>query len=268
MLDLSQNNLNGTIPKQVFAISTLSISLNLSHNFFVGSLPLEKGNLVHLEKLDLSENKLSGKIPNSLSSCASLEYLYMEGNFFKGAIPTSLSSLRGIQVIDFSRNNLSSQIPNFLETLSLKNLNLSFNDFQGEVPTKGVFANASTISLIGNNRLCGGISELQFPRCLTKEEKKMRWPLALKVVIPMTCVILVVIIVSLFLFCWHKNRRKHKSSESSLRQSLLKVSYQMLLKATDGFSLVNLIGVGSFGSVYKGILGEDKSIVAIKVINI
>ena len=42
----------------------------------------------------------------------------------------------------------------------------------------------------------------------------------------------------------------------------------MLLKATDGFSLVNLIGVGSFGSVYKGILGEDKSIVAIKVINI
>ena len=268
LLDLSQNNLNGTIPKQVFAISTLSISLNLSQNFFVGSLPLEKGNLVHLEKLDLSENKLSGKIPSSLGSCASLEYLYMEGNFFKGAIPTSLSSLRGIQVIDFSRNNLSSQIPNFLETLSLKNLNLSFNDFQGEVPTKGVFANASTISLIGNNRLCGGILELKFPTCLTKEEKKMRWPLALKVVIPMTCVILVVIIVSLFLFCWHKNRRKHKSSESSLRQSLLKVSYQMLLKATDGFSLVNLIGVGSFGSVYKGILGEDKSIVAIKVINI
>ncbi|XP_030931191.1 receptor kinase-like protein Xa21 [Quercus lobata] len=268
LLDLSQNNLNGTIPKQVFAISTLSISLNLSQNFFVGSLPLEKGNLVHLEKLDLSDNKLSRKIPSSLGSCASLEYLYMEGNFFEGAIPTSLSSLRGIQVMDFSRNNLSSQIPNFLEKLSLKNLNLSFNDFQGEVPTKGVFANASTISLIGNNRLCGGISELQFPRCLTKEEKKMRWPLALKVVISMTCVILVVTIVSLFLFCRHKNRRKHKSSESSLRQSLLKVSYQMLLKATDGFSSVNLIGVGSFGSVYKGILGEEKSIVAIKVLNI
>nr|XP_023899907.1 probable LRR receptor-like serine/threonine-protein kinase At3g47570 [Quercus suber] len=42
----------------------------------------------------------------------------------------------------------------------------------------------------------------------------------------------------------------------------------MLLKATDGFSLANLIGVGSFGSVYKGILGEDRSIVAIKVLNI
>ena len=42
----------------------------------------------------------------------------------------------------------------------------------------------------------------------------------------------------------------------------------MLLKATDGFSLTNLIGVGSFGSVYKGILGEDGSIVAINVLNL
>ncbi|XP_030969567.1 receptor kinase-like protein Xa21 [Quercus lobata] len=192
----------------------------------------------------------------------------MEGNFFQGAIPIYLSSLRGIQVMDLSRNNLSSQIPNFLEKLSLKNLNLSFNDFEGEVPTKGVFANSSAISLIGNSRLCGGISELKFPRCLTKEEKKAKWPLAVKVAISMACVIPVVTIMSFFLFCRHKSQRKDNSSESSLRQSLLKVSYQVLLKATDGFSPTSLIGVGSFGSVYKGILGEDESIVAVKVINI
>ena len=231
-------------------------------------LPSEVGNLVHLKELDLSENKLSSKIPSSLASCTSLKYLYVEGNLFQGEILTSLGSLRGIQVMDLSRNNFSSQIPNFLEKLSLMNLNLSFNDFQGEVPTKGVFANASAISLIGNSRLCGGISELKLPRCSTKEEKKIKWPFALKVVISMACVILVITIVSFFLFYWRKNKRNDNSSESSLKQSFLRVSYQMLLKATDGFSSANLIGVGSFGSVYKGILGEDRSVVAIKVLNI
>jgi Leucine-rich repeat (LRR) protein len=268
LLNLSQNNLNGTIPKQLFAISKLSISLNLAKNFFVGSLPSEVSNLVHLVELDLSENKLSGEIPNSLSSCTSLVYLYMEDNFFQGAIPSSLSSSRGIQVMDLSRNNLSGQIPNFLEKLSLKNLNLSFNDFQGEVPTKGVFANASAISVVGNSRLCGGISELKLLKCLTKESKKRKWSLTLTMVISIACVLLVVSTVSYILFYWQKNRRKDNSSGSSFRQSLLKVSYQMLLKATDGFSSSNLIGVGSFGSVYKGILGEDGTIVAVKVLNL
>ncbi|XP_030938745.1 receptor kinase-like protein Xa21 [Quercus lobata] len=268
LLDLSKNNLSGIIPKQLFAISMLSIGLYLGQNLFVGSLPSEVGNLVHLKELDLSENKLFGEIPNSLALCTSLEYLCLEGNLFQGEIPTSLSSSRGIQVMDLSRNNFSSQIPNFLEKLSLKNLNLSFNDFQGEVPTKGVFTNASTISLIGNSRLCGGILELKLPRCLIKEEKKIKWPFVVKEVISMACLISVITIVSFFLFYWCKNKRNDNSSKSSLKQSFFSVSYQMLFKATDGFSLANLVGVGSFGSVYKGILGEDKSIGAIKVLNI
>ncbi|XP_050257239.1 receptor kinase-like protein Xa21 [Quercus robur] len=246
----------------------LSIRLSLAQNFFVGSLPSEVGKLVHLAMLNLSENKLSGKIPSSLGSCTSLEYLYVEGNLFQGEIPTSLSSLRGIQVMDLSRNNFSSQIPNFLEKLSLKNLNLSFNDFQGEVPTKGVFANASSISVVRNIKLCGGISKLMLPSCLTKKEKKTKWSLTLTIVILVACVLLVVATMSFFLFYCPKNIRKDESSGPTLRKSLLKVSYQMLLKATDGFSLTNLIGVGSFGSVYKGILGEDGSIVAVKVLNL
>ena len=48
----------------------------------------------------------------------------------------------------------------------------------------------------------------------------------------------------------------------------MNVSYQSLLNATDGFSFANLIGVGSFGSVYKGILDHYKHPVAIKVLNL
>lgn len=46
------------------------------------------------------------------------------------------------------------------------------------------------------------------------------------------------------------------------------VSYGTLYKATDGFSTRNLIGVGSFSSVYRGCLNEDGGVVAVKVLNL
>ncbi|KAK9233125.1 hypothetical protein WN943_023374 [Citrus x changshan-huyou] len=46
------------------------------------------------------------------------------------------------------------------------------------------------------------------------------------------------------------------------------VSYAKLSKATSEFASSNMIGQGSFGYVYKGILGEDEMIVAVKVINL
>ena len=46
------------------------------------------------------------------------------------------------------------------------------------------------------------------------------------------------------------------------------ISYNKLLKATNGFSSANLIGTGSFGSVYKGILNpSDQKAIAVKVFN-
>ncbi|XP_061993597.1 probable LRR receptor-like serine/threonine-protein kinase At3g47570 [Rosa rugosa] len=63
-------------------------------------------------------------------------------------------------------------------------------------------------------------------------------------------------------------RKKRKESElNTFGNSVLQVSYATLLKATDGFSSANLIGLGAFGSVYKGILAEDSVTVAVKVFN-
>ncbi|GFY92255.1 leucine-rich repeat protein kinase family protein [Actinidia rufa] len=47
-----------------------------------------------------------------------------------------------------------------------------------------------------------------------------------------------------------------------------KVSYQSLFEATGGFSPANLIGVGGFGSVYRGILDQGGKVVAVKVLNL
>ncbi|KAF5799425.1 putative non-specific serine/threonine protein kinase [Helianthus annuus] len=48
---------------------------------------------------------------------------------------------------------------------SLEYLNLSYNDFESEVPMVGVFSNASAFSILGNSRICGGVVELGLPKC-------------------------------------------------------------------------------------------------------
>ncbi|CAK9180947.1 unnamed protein product [Ilex paraguariensis] len=268
LLDLSGNNFSGTIPQEVLGLSSLSLYLDLSRNHLSGSLPPEVGNLKNLGELDVFDNMLSGEIPNTLGSCIMLEFLFMQGNSFRGPIPSSLSFLRGIQKLDLSRNNLSGKIPEYLTGFQLKELNLSFNDFDSEVPIKGIFKNASATYVMGNSKLCGGVPELRLPRCKVKELKKRRSNLILKLLIPLSCGLLGVILVVCFLYLyWSKKSRQAKSS-SLLENSLLKVSYQSLLKATNEFSSDNLIGVGSFSSVYKGVLDQDGTIVAVKVLNL
>ncbi|KAK9283608.1 hypothetical protein L1049_011858 [Liquidambar formosana] len=267
---LSENNLTGTIPKQVIGLSSLSIVLDLSRNLLTGSLPIEVGNLRNLGHLNVSQNNLSGEIPSSLGSCTSLVSLHMEGNYFQGTISSSLSSLRAIDDLDLSHNNLSGQIPIYLESFAyLQRLNLSFNNFEGEVPMQGVFKNSSAISVIGNKKLCGGIAQLQLQKCTAKELTKQRLSPKLKVLISVISGFLGLSFIFYFLkLYWSRKKRRETSLDSTFDLSLLKLSYERLLEATDGFSLANLIGVGGFGSVYKGVLGPDEPIVAVKVLNL
>ncbi|KAM1423030.1 hypothetical protein ACFX2I_005099 [Malus domestica] len=272
LLDLSDNLLNGTIPKQVFRLSSLSISLNLSNNLFTGSLPPEVGNFHSLSELDLSDNMLSGELPSGLGGCESLEVLHLQGNFFHGSIPLSMSSVRGIQELDLSHNNFSGEIPHFLEGFRiLNNLNLSFNQFWGVVPTGGVFKNASAISVVGNTNLCSHVANLNLPKCKSKETKKRRLSRSLKLILPLVFGLTLLGIAMVFYFFLCSLRKKRKEiSLSTLGNTILQVSYATLLKATDRFSEANLIGAGSFGSVYKGVLDEDDKaqLVAVKVFNL
>ncbi|XP_077237120.1 uncharacterized protein LOC143878765 [Tasmannia lanceolata] len=269
VLDLSENNLNGIIPKPVLSLSRLT-SLSIAHNSFIGSLPMEVGNLKNLRGLDVSKNKLSSVIPNTLGNCITLEYLYMDRNHFEGTIPSSLSNLKVIQDINLAYNNLSGEIPKYLGGLPfLQYLNLSFNDFEGEAPKEGVFKNASAISIIGNTKLCGGVSELQLPACTIYASQKKSSSPALKIIIPITATVLCFILLSCFFIIWYRKRKPTlPRRESGKKDQYLRVSYAKLYKATDGFSPTNLIGTGSFGSVYKGILDGKETTVAVKVFNL
>ncbi|KAK9187465.1 hypothetical protein WN944_018860 [Citrus x changshan-huyou] len=183
-IELSNNHLSGTIPPELIGLSSLLIALDLSRNHFSGSLPTEVGNLKNLGILNVSKNLLAGEIPRSLGSCVRLEQLDMQGNLFHGHIPSSLSSLRGLIALDLSQNNLSGEIPEFLAGFRLLQiLNLSYNDLEGVVPIKGVFKNSSATSVIRDNKLCGGIPELQQPKCTKNNSSNQKISKGLKVII-------------------------------------------------------------------------------------
>ncbi|GKB16554.1 leucine-rich repeat protein [Tanacetum coccineum] len=266
-LNLARNRLSGIIPKQLVQLPSLTNFLDLSQNNLSGSIPPEIKDLKMLSFLNLSYNNLSCIITSDLGECISLTGLILRGNLFQGIIPSSLGSLGGLGVLDISQNKLSGKIPQFLEKwVSLEFLNLSFNDFEGEVPVVGVFANASAFSVLGNNRLCGGLVTLELPKCkLERGSKKKRFPFVVLLILIAST--LLVALCCVYLLC--KKKRNRQPSQSLGNERFLKVSYNELLKATDGFSTENLIREGGFSSVYKGILdSNDDKFVAVKVLHL
>ncbi|KAM0068720.1 putative non-specific serine/threonine protein kinase [Helianthus debilis subsp. tardiflorus] len=212
-LNLDQNNLTGEIPGQLFEISLLSISLNLGDNQLSGQLPVEVGNLKNLNEMILANNRLTGSIPSSLGSCSSLQNLDISFNLFSGSFPSSLGSLRALEFLDASHNNFTGEIPTFLEVIPLKNLNISFNNLEGQVSRKGVFANASSVSILGNSGLCGGVPELQLPKCRSNK-KKNKLSLAVILVISFGSVLLFVVMVVFFAcYPWKKKVDRRRSTK-------------------------------------------------------
>ncbi|GAU36641.1 hypothetical protein TSUD_212940 [Trifolium subterraneum] len=266
----SDNNLSGDIPDQTFGYIEDLINLDLSNNSLIGPLPYEFGNLKHLSILYLHENKLSGEIPSELGACMALRELVLGGNFFQGSIPLFLaSSLRSLEILDLSSNNFTSVIPRELENLpSLNSLNLSFNNLYGEVPVRGVFGNVSAISLIGNSDLCGGIPQLKLPTCSRLLPKK-HTRLPKKKFVPIIVIGGIFISVIAFIGIYFLGKKTKKSfSLASLQNGHMEVTYQDLHEATNGFSLSNLVGAGSFGSVYKGSLLKFKGTIVVKVLKL
>lgn len=183
--------------------------------------------------------------------------------------PSSLSNLKGMEELDLSHNNFSGKIPDYLEGfIFLRTLNLSFNDFEGLVPERGIFSNATAVSVKGNNKLCGGKPELKLQSCISKELRKKGFTQTMKIIFSICFGSLGLLLLLCFLYL-HCIRKKTKvPSFEHLRNPFVQLSYQSLLKATNGFSPANLIGEGSFGSVYKGTLDRGGKSIAVKVLNL
>lgn len=266
-MDLSYNNFHGHIPKEVFSITTMT-SCALAYNDLDGPIPLEFAEPQQLTKLHLSSNRLTGKIPESMGQCHELENIQMDQNLLTGNIPISFSNLKSLTMLNLSHNNLSGTIPTALGELKLLNqLDLSYNNLNGEVPTNGVFENTTAVSIIGNLGICGGPSNLQMPPCPTTYPRKGMLYYLVRILIPLLGFMSVIPLLYL-------TQVKNKTSKGtyllllSFGKQFPKVSYHDLAQATGDFSKSNLIGSGSYGSMYKGKLVQVRVQVAIKVFDL
>ncbi|GLJ28624.1 hypothetical protein SUGI_0564090 [Cryptomeria japonica] len=246
LLDLSYNKLGGRVPREVIAsLKNLAFYLNLSWNSLQGSLPQEMSKIVMAQAIDVSGNQLTGAIPNSLGDCTELEYLNLSHNVFGGPIPESLSKLKNLHEIDLSFNNLS-----------------------GQIPEVGLFPNRTVVAFfMGNHGLCGP-KNYSLPPCPNQTRKKH----SLLKIIVFSVVGTIAFVLCCFIIgiLWRHKRSRQLIRPSSFifrRLGYQKFSYEDLVIATAGFDESNLLGVGNFGSVYKGIL-RDGQVIAIKTLNL
>ncbi|XP_045089403.1 uncharacterized protein [Aegilops tauschii subsp. strangulata] len=299
--NFSSNQFTSSLPREIFSIPSLSNALDLSNNHLVGILPSEVGILKKATFLYLSRNNLSGVLPDALSNCQSLVGLHLDSNSFSGSIPMPMSNVHGLVILNLSRNKLSGMIPqelgrmkgleklhlahnylsgkipeSFENMTKLYQLDLSFNHLEGKVPVHGVFANISEFSFAGNNGLCGGILQLHLPSCPAEPSKhsQRKHHVILKAAIPVASIILFTILTFLSFFLRKKLRgrsiEKTKTAPPLMNEMYPRVSYDELVQGTDGFARNNLIGIGRYGSVYKGNLLLKNTIteVAIKVFDL
>jgi len=137
VLELSNNNLSGILPPCLGNKSSTASVLNLSYNSFSGDIPETFTSGCSLRVVDFRQNKLEGKIPKSLANCTKLEILNLEQNNINDVFPSWLGVLPHLRVLILRSNGLHGVIgkpETNVEFPGLQIVDLSHNSFKGNLP--------------------------------------------------------------------------------------------------------------------------------------
>ncbi|TKY48002.1 putative leucine-rich repeat receptor serine/threonine-protein kinase [Spatholobus suberectus] len=272
-LDLSHNRLAGSIPLELAGLHEIRIFINVSHNHLEGPLPIELSKFEKVQEIDLSSNYLTGSIFPQIAGCIAVSMINFSNNFLQGELPRSLGNLKNLESFDVSRNQLSGLIPATLGKIdTLTFLNLSFNNLEGKIPSGGVFNSVSNLSFLGNPQLCGTIVGISL--C----SKRRRWFHTRLLLIIFILVIFISTLLSIIcciigckrlkvMISSHRTEASKNAARPELISNFPRITYKELSDATGGFDNQRLVGSGSYGHVYRGVLTNGTPI-AVKVLHL
>ena len=175
-LALGNNSFSGTFPsvQNLISLSTFQIQGNqftsvpgvdqlsqISHfdasNNQLTSLPDLANSRNRLNHYDISNNPAipSGPIPSWLQGEYYISFLGLRNTNRTGSLPPDLiGQYGGHEKLDLAENDLSGSIPSHYLT-SIVHLDLSHNDFTGDVPIDENYGSNLTMLILSHNRLTG-----------------------------------------------------------------------------------------------------------------
>ncbi|CAL5393953.1 unnamed protein product [Camellia sinensis] len=252
---INRNPLDNILPTTIGNLSASLEEFKVDSCGIKGNIPSEIGNISNLlQILDLSNNKLQGSIPDDICQLKNMGDLRLNQNESFGLIPECLGNITSLNIleINLSSNSLNGNLPPQLGSFKVATLiDFSMNQFTGKIPSTIIgLQNLITLSL-AHNKLQGSIPN-SFGSMVSLEFLYLSYN-DISDVIPKSLETL---------------RNKTPSNVDLLpRITPSRITYQQLFRATNGFSKSNLLGMGSFGSIYKAIV-EDTTVLAIKVFNL
>ncbi|GJY86019.1 receptor-like protein 7 [Tanacetum coccineum] len=138
LLDLSFNNITGSIPSCLGKLSNSLSVLSLRGNKLQGTIPNTFTNECKLQMMSINTNKMKGRVPRSFENCASLEILDLGNNHIEDMFPSMLGALPELQVLILKSNKFHGAVrfssPSNYNFPKLRIIDLSYNSFSGDLP--------------------------------------------------------------------------------------------------------------------------------------
>ncbi|XP_065009336.1 probably inactive leucine-rich repeat receptor-like protein kinase At5g48380 isoform X1 [Musa acuminata AAA Group] len=247
-LRLSNMGLQGQFPSGLENCTSLT-GLDLSSNNLSGTIPVDIAKKIpYVTSLDLSFNDFSGQIPVNLSDCTYLNSLKLQHNNLTGQIPGQLSILSRLTEFDVSDNHLSGPIPalqakltqsNFANNPGLCGAPLGACAGTSKKINAGVIIGSAIGGVVITIIIVGVVLYFCMRRMPIKKKEK----------------------IDIEENKWAKSIKGAKGTKVSMfEKSVSKMKLSDLMKATDDFSKENIIGTGRTGMMYKATLPDGTSL--------